>query len=150
MIRFQRVGRKNDPSFRIAVLPKTAGPKAGKYVDLVGTYNPRTKEATVKADSIKEWIAKGAQVSPTVMNLLINKGVLTGKKVNVLPLKTPIKKEVPAEEAAPAPKAEVAEEAPVEAAPAETVEEAPAPEVVEEVAAEPVAEEAKEEEVVAA
>ncbi|MBP6868959.1 MAG: 30S ribosomal protein S16 [Candidatus Pacebacteria bacterium] len=150
MIRFQRVGRKNDPSFRIAVLPKTAGPKAGKYVDLVGTYNPRTKEATVKADSIKEWIAKGAQVSPTVMNLLINKGVLTGKKVNVLPLKTPIKKEVPAEEAAPAPKAEVAEEAPVEAAPAETVEEAPAPEVVEEVAAEPVAEEAKEEEAVAA
>lgn len=150
MIRFQRVGRKNDPSFRIAVLPKTAGPKAGKYVDLVGTYNPRTKEATVKADSIKEWIAKGAQVSPTVMNLLINKGVLEGKKVNVLPLKTPIKKEVPAEEAAPAPKAEVAEEAPVEEAPAETVEEAPAPEVVEEVPVEAPAEEAKEEEVVAA
>lgn len=146
MIRFQRVGRKNDPSFRIAVLPKTAGPKAGKYVDLVGTYNPRTKEATVKADAIKEWIAKGAQVSPTVMNLLINKGVLEGKKVNVLPLKTPIKKEVPAEEAAPAPKAEVAEEAPV----AETVEEAPAPEVAEEASAEAVAEEAKEEEVVAA
>lgn len=137
MIRFQRVGRKNDPSFRIAVLPKTAGPKAGKYVDLVGTYNPRTKEATIKADSIKEWIAKGAQVSPTVMNLLINKGVIEGKKVNVLPLKTPIKKEVPAEEAAPAPKAEVAEEA-------------PAPEVAEEVAAEPTTEEAKEEEVVAA
>lgn len=146
MIRFQRVGRKNDPSFRIAVLPKTAGPKAGKYVDLVGTYNPRTKEATIKADSIKEWIAKGAQVSPTVMNLLINKGVIEGKKVNVLPLKTPIKKEVPAEEVAPAPKAEVAEEAPV----AETVEEAPAPEVAEEVAAEPTTEEAKEEEVVAA
>lgn len=146
MIRFQRVGRKNDPSFRIAVLPKTAGPKAGKYVDLVGTYNPRTKEATIKADSIKEWIAKGAQVSPTVMNLLINKGVIEGKKVNVLPLKTPIKKEVPAEEVAPAPKVEVAEEAPV----AETVEEAPAPEVAEEVAAEPTTEEAKEEEVVAA
>lgn len=149
MIRFQRVGRKNDPSFRIAVLPKTAGPKAGKYVDLVGTYNPRTKEATVKADSIKEWIAKGAQVSPTVMNLLINKGVLEGKKVNVLPLKTPIKKEVPAEEAAPAPKAEApAEETPaVEDAP---VEEAPAPEVVEEAPVEAPAEVAKEEEVVAA
>lgn len=149
MIRFQRVGRKNDPSFRIAVLPKTAGPKAGKYVDLVGTYNPRTKEATVKADSIKEWIAKGAQVSPTVMNLLINKGVLEGKKVNVLPLKTPIKKEVPAEEAAPAPKAEApAEETPaVEEAP---VEEAPAPEVVEEAPVEAPAEVAKEEEVVAA
>lgn len=149
MIRFQRVGRKNDPSFRIAVLPKTAGPKAGKYVDLVGTYNPRTKEATVKADSIKEWIAKGAQVSPTVMNLLINKGVLEGKKVNVLPLKTPIKKEVPAEEAAPAPKAEApAEETPaVEEAP---VEEAPAPEVAEEAPVEAPAEVAKEEEVVAA
>lgn len=80
MIRFQRTGRKNDASFRIAVLEKTAGPKAGKYVDLVGTYNPKTKAASLKPDAIKDWVAKGAQVSPSVHNLLVNQGVVEGPK----------------------------------------------------------------------
>lgn len=128
MIRYQRIGRKNDPAYRIAVIEKTAGPKAGKYVDLVGTYNPKTKATNLKADSIKAWIAKGAQVSDSVHNLLIKNGVLEGKKINVLPKKTAPVKEVVAEEAAPAP-APVAE-TPVEA----SVEETPAP--AEEVAAE--------------
>ena len=52
MIRFQRIGRKNDPAFRIAVLEKTSGPKAGKYVDLVGSYNPKTKATTVLAEKV--------------------------------------------------------------------------------------------------
>lgn len=136
MIRFQRIGRKNDPAFRIAVLPKTSGPKAGKYVDLVGTYNPKTKAMTVQADRIKEWLAKGAQLSPSLSNLLITKGVIEGKKVNVLPKKTRIVKDVPVEAAAvAAPVAEAIaeevaeEEAPVEAAPVEEVApEAPAAE----------------------
>ncbi len=80
MIRFQRTGRKNDASFRIAVLEKTAGPKAGKYVDLVGTYNPKTKASTLKPEVIKDWMGKGAQVSPSVHNLLVKEGVLTGAK----------------------------------------------------------------------
>ena len=80
MIRFQRTGRKNDAAFRIAVLEKTAGPKAGKYVDLVGTYNPKTKAATLKPDAIKDWMGKGAQVSPSVHNLLVNQGVVEGAK----------------------------------------------------------------------
>jgi small subunit ribosomal protein S16 len=121
MIRFQRIGRKNDPAFRIAVLEKTAGPKAGKYVELVGNYNPKTKDTNLDADRIKYWISNGAQVSGSLHNLLINKGVLEGKKVNVLPKKTAPVKEVVAEEvAAPAPAAEAApaiEEAPVETAP---------------------------------
>ncbi len=140
MIRYQRIGRKNDPAYRIAVIEKTAGPKAGKYVDLVGTYNPKTKATNLKANSIKAWIAKGAQVSDSVHNLLIKNGVLEGKKINVLPKKTAPVKEVVAEEVAPAPApvAETPAEAPVEevAAVEETpvVEEASAP--VEEVAAE--------------
>jgi len=93
MIRFQRIGRRNDPSFRMVVTEKTAGPKAGKFIDLVGTYNPKTKAMTVKADRIKHWIGNGAQVSPSLMNLLIKQDILTGKKVNVLPKKHPIKKE---------------------------------------------------------
>lgn len=120
MIRFQRIGRKNDPAFRIVVTEKTAGPKAGNYVDLVGTYNPKTKAFTADGDRIKGWMEKGAQVSPSLMNLLISKGLVEGKKVNVLPKKAPIKKETD-EAAAEAPAAEAvaaAEEAPAEEAPA--------------------------------
>lgn len=124
MIRFQRIGRKNDPAFRIVVLEKTSGPKAGNYVDLVGTYNPKTKAFTADADRIKDWIKKGAQVSPSLNNLLIDKKILDGKKVNVLSKKSPIKKEgeeAPAAEAAPEAPAEEAkvEETPAAEAPAE-------------------------------
>lgn len=91
MIRFQRIGRRNDAAFRIIVTEKARGPKAGKYVELVGTYNPKTKATSVDGDSIKKWISHGAQVSPSLNNLLIRQGVLTGKKINVLPKKRPIK-----------------------------------------------------------
>ena len=151
MIRFQRIGRKNDPAFRMLVLEKASGPKAGKYVDLVGTYNPKTKAVTLQPERIKDWVAKGAQVSPSLMNLLISKGVFEGKKINVLPKKSapakepeaaPVAAPVEAPEAAPEVTAEevaTVEEAPVEDA---AVEEAPAEEVapaVEEEAAQPAA-----------
>lgn len=80
MIRFQRIGRKNDPAFRIAVLDKASGPKAGKYVDLVGTYNPKTKAVTLKPEAIKSWMSKGAQVSPSLHNLLVKEGVVDAPK----------------------------------------------------------------------
>lgn len=159
MIRFQRIGRKNDASFRMAVLEKTAGPKAGKYVDLVGTYNPKTKQITYKADRIQDWIKKGAQVSPSLKNLLIKNGVLEGSKVAVISKKNleknvakkkaeeeaaqakaaeeAAKAEAAPEAEAPAEEAPAAEEAPVaEAAPEEpAAEEAPAEEPKEEEAA---------------
>jgi len=132
MIRFQRIGRKNDPAFRILVLEKTRSPKAGTYTDLLGTYNPKTKALTVAADRLKEWVKKGAQVSPSLMNLLIEKKVIEGKKVSTLSKKN-LEKNVAkkAEEAAaaaaaaaaPAEETPAPEEAPAEAAP----EEAPAP-----------------------
>jgi small subunit ribosomal protein S16 len=84
MIRFQRIGRKNDPAFRIVVLEKTSGPKAGKYVDLVGTYNPKTKATSIQAEKIAAWEAKGAQVSPSVHNLLVKEGVREGSKIAVI------------------------------------------------------------------
>ena len=88
-IRFQRAGRKNDPSFRIVVLEKARSPKAGKR----------------------------AQVSGTLKTLLVTKGIIQGKKVNVLGKKTPIKKDEPAkEEAKPEAKAEAPAEAPAEEA----------------------------------
>jgi len=93
MIRFQRIGRTNDPAFRIVVLEKERAAKAGNITELLGTYNPRSKALTLNEVRVKEWIAKGAQPTDSIRNLLITKGVIEGKKVNVLPKKTPQKKE---------------------------------------------------------
>ena len=93
MIRFQRIGRTNAPAFRIVVLEKERAAKAGNIVELLGTYNPRSKALTLDESQVKAWIAKGAQPTDSIRNLLINKGVITGKKVNVLPKKTPQKSE---------------------------------------------------------
>lgn len=134
MIRFQRTGRKNDAAFRIAVLEKTAGPKAGKYVDLVGTYNPKTKAATLKPDAIKDWMSKGAQVSPSVHNLLVNQGVMEGAKSAKVVKQSELGKNIAkkkAEEEAAAAKAEADAKAAEEAAAkaeAKAAEETPAAE----------------------
>ncbi len=151
MIRFQRIGRKNDASFRMAVLEKTAGPKAGKYVDLVGTYNPKTKQITYKAERIQEWIAKGAQVSPSLKNLLIKNGVLSGEKVAVISKKNLEKNVAKKAEEEAAAKAAAEEAAKAEAAKAAEAVEAPAEEATpEETPVEEAApEEPKEEEVAA-
>jgi len=133
MIRFQRIGRVNDPAFRILVLEKTASPKAGTYTDLLGTYNPKTKALTIAVDRLKDWMGKGAQVSPSLMNLLITKGILEGKKTSTLSKKNLEKNKTKAEEAAAAPAAEetpapAEEPAAEEASPVTEVEEAAAPE----------------------
>jgi small subunit ribosomal protein S16 len=124
MIRFQRIGRRNDPAFRIVVLEKERAAKAGNIVELLGTYNPRSKALTLNEASVKEWIGRGAQPTDSIRNLLINKGILEGKKVNVLPKKTPQKKEVEGGAAAPAAPESAAEtlivEAPTEMDVAET------------------------------
>lgn len=141
MIRFQRIGRTNDPAFRIAVLEKERAAKAGNIVELLGTYNPRSKALTLNEEHVKEWIAKGAQPTDSIRNLLINKGIIAGKKVNALPKKTPQKKEVEGGAAAAAapvaetktPELEAVAETPVVEAPteAEVVAEAePAPEIM--------------------
>jgi small subunit ribosomal protein S16 len=129
MIRFQRIGRKNDPSFRMVVLEKTASPKAGTYADLVGTYHPKTKAFQADGEKIKGWMAKGAQLSPSLQNLLIAKGIIEGKKsalvVKGKNLTKNVKADLPAQAGEPAAPAEAApaepaaEEAPVAEAPAE-------------------------------
>lgn len=117
MIRFQRIGRTNDPAFRVAVLEKERAAKTGNIVEQLGSYNPRSKALTLDAESAKAWLAKGAQPTDSIRNLFIAKGVMEGKKVNVLPKKTPIKS--PASASAPATadkEVEAAAEASAEAA----------------------------------
>lgn len=84
MIRFTRIGKKKQPSYRIIISEKTRDPW-GRYLELLGNYNPRSKVANIKADRVKHWLAKGAQASPSVHNLLIKQGLIadTRKKKSV-------------------------------------------------------------------
>ncbi|MDD3531573.1 MAG: 30S ribosomal protein S16 [Candidatus Pacebacteria bacterium] len=125
MIRFQRIGRTNDPAFRIVVLEKERAAKAGNIVELLGTYNPKSKALTLNEENTKGWIAKGAQPTDSIHNLLVAKGVIEGKKVNVLPRKSPQKSEaaLAAEKAAAEAAVAAAKAAPTQevGAPAESV-----------------------------
>lgn len=139
MMRLQRIGRRNEAHFKVVVIEKTKGPKSQKYVDIVGSYNPKLGTVTIDESKAKEHLANGVQPSDTVRNFLITKGILEGRKVNVLPKKSPTKKKnAPEVEEAPEPAAE----APAEEVTEETTEEAP-----EEVKVEETTEEAPEEEI---
>ena len=76
----QRVGRRNDPAFRVVLTEKRSKPKSGEQ-EILGSYHPKTKETVLKNERILYWISKGAQVSATVHNLLISKKVLEGNKI---------------------------------------------------------------------
>lgn len=82
-IRLFRIGRKHQPSYKIVVTDKRNAPRAGRFVEEVGSWNPLTKQRILKADKIKEWISKGAQLSDTVQNMLIQEKVIEGKKIAV-------------------------------------------------------------------
>lgn len=91
-IRLQRTGRKNDPHFRLIVTESTLKPKTSQFAEIVGTYNVKAGIFEAKKDRINHWVSVGAKITPTVHNLLVTKGILSGKKINVLPKKTPQKK----------------------------------------------------------
>lgn len=90
MMRLQRVGRRNDPSYRIVVTDKRTGPKSDKHIDRIGSYNPKLNHIQLDAGKAKEWLAKGVQPSDTMYNILVTEKVIEGRKKNVLPRKSPI------------------------------------------------------------
>ena len=96
-IRLQRIGRKHEPAFRLVLTDSKNSTKSGKFLEILGNYDARHGEqAAFKADRISYWMGTGAQVSDTVHNLLVDKKIITGKKVNTLPLKKAIVKDAPA------------------------------------------------------
>ncbi len=88
-IRLQRIGRKNDPAFRAVLTDSKNSTKSGKFLEIVGTYNPKTKEKVFKAERIQYWVSKGAKLSDTLHNFMIHDKIFEGKKVNVLSKKKP-------------------------------------------------------------
>ena len=80
MIRLQRIGKKNEPHFRVVLTEKTTSPR-GKFIELLGNVNPRTKVKSLETERITHWISKGAQVSDTVTNMLISEKIIVGEKI---------------------------------------------------------------------
>ncbi len=88
-IRLQRIGRKNDPSFRVVLTDSKNSTKSGKFLEIVGTYNPHMGITNLKTERIQYWVSKGAKLSDTVHNFLVRQKAITGKYINVLPKKKP-------------------------------------------------------------
>lgn len=103
VIRLQRTGRENLPSYRIVVAEK-ARPVKGKFIDQLGHYLPARKNPVFECDTAKasEWIKKGATPSDTMARLLKKHGVKDMEKFIVRYAKQKSKKEQPAAEGAPA------------------------------------------------
>jgi len=79
-IRLRRVGRKAIPLYRIVVSDRTS-PRDGRFIEILGTYDPRQKEndkkVVVNVDKAKQWLANGATPSQTVEALLKRAGVIS-------------------------------------------------------------------------
>ena len=70
-IRLARVGSKKNPIYRVVVADQRS-PRDGKFIEIVGRYNPQTDPSTIDLDEdkIRDWISKGAQPSDSVRRLM--------------------------------------------------------------------------------
>ncbi len=75
-IRLARFGKKKKPFYRVVVIEKTR-PRNGRFVEVVGTYDPLKKPAEIKLDTerIQYWLRCGAQPSETVRSFLSNRKI---------------------------------------------------------------------------
>lgn len=126
-IRMQRTGRKGHAQFRIIVQDARKSPKSGKVVELLGNYNPHTKDINLKKDLSQTYMNNGAQPSNTVARIFKQEGLKLPKWVMIdstqkRKLKNPekLRKNRPAEE--PAKDEPVADEANASKEPEETQE----------------------------
>ncbi len=80
-IRLRRTGRSRRPSYRVVVADSRA-PRDGRFIEIVGHYNPLTQPPTVVIDRAKvaAWVSKGAQPSNTVKRLMARTQATTEAK----------------------------------------------------------------------
>lgn len=74
-IRLQRLGRKDYPTYRLAVQEAQRHPSSGRVVAYVGSYNPHSKQASIQVESAQKYLDNGAQPTPRVVKLLKEAGV---------------------------------------------------------------------------
>ncbi|MHB8293936.1 MAG: 30S ribosomal protein S16 [Acidimicrobiales bacterium] len=78
-LRLMRVGKKKQPAYRI-VAADSRSPRDGRFIEIVGTYVPRSEPSAVKMDAAKaqKWLSQGAQPTKRVAKLLALPGVMLG------------------------------------------------------------------------
>ena len=76
-IRLKRMGAKKTPFYRI-VVADSRSPRDGRYIEIVGTYNPVTQPAQIQINEelALQWLQNGAKPSDTVRNLFSNQGIM--------------------------------------------------------------------------
>jgi len=128
-IRLQRIGKRGQAYFKVVVNEHARKPQ-GKYLELLGSYDPHKNKVNVDAEKVKYWLGQGAKMSSTVNNLLVGRGVIEGEKVKVWkPKKKPA---APEQTAAPTAKTEIKETPKEEVKNEEPTAETPKEEVKEE------------------
>ena len=77
-MRLTRVGSKKNPIYRV-VVADSRSPRDGKFIEIVGRYNPQTDPSTIVIDAERAqlWLSRGAQPSDTVRKLLKTQGIST-------------------------------------------------------------------------
>ena len=75
-IRLARVGSKKNPVYRV-VVADSRSPRDGRFIEIVGRYNPQTSPSTIDldGDQIRDWVSKGAQPSDSVKRLMKSQGI---------------------------------------------------------------------------
>ena len=75
-LRLTRVGSKKNPIYRV-VAADSRSPRDGKFLEIVGRYNPQTDPSTIELDEakVKDWLSKGAQPSDPVAKLIKASGI---------------------------------------------------------------------------
>jgi small subunit ribosomal protein S16 len=75
-LRLTRVGSKKNPIYRV-VVADSRSPRDGRFIEIIGRYNPQTDPSTIELDEdkIRDWLSKGAQPTDSVQRLLKAKGV---------------------------------------------------------------------------
>jgi small subunit ribosomal protein S16 len=75
-IRLTRVGSKKNPIYRV-VVADSRSPRDGRFIEIVGRYNPQTDPSTIDLDEakIKDWMSKGAQPTQPVARLIKAAGI---------------------------------------------------------------------------
>lgn len=81
-LRLIRIGRRNDPHFRI-VAQDSRGVLKGRYLELLGHWSPVQKKGDISKERVLHWLSKGAKPSRTFWNMLVRQGAVKGKKVSV-------------------------------------------------------------------
>ena len=76
-MRLTRIGSKKKPIYRVVVAADSRSPRDGKFLEILGRYNPQTEPSTIELDEakVKDWLGKGAQPSDAVARLLRAKNI---------------------------------------------------------------------------